>query len=250
MQSNHSITHFIKQWTGVGKNQTFAQYITVLRWIYELWWAQQVRWDAEVQVSEFHSSHCSIAYIKDAEITDEILKSEKCKSPTFTSEMEYVFQFSLNYGIPMERINEVGHNYRYGAVKYDGWYKNFIYLFNELWYLITLWESVWAIHLLQREIDSALKRVPWHLSPKRTPVWITSPRPKISTWLHGLWVTVINFSCRSYKWMLIKRWWESSMTIRRLRKWTRLPYLQVRSRTTICNLRLNGSRRRRIQSAR
>ena len=35
--------------------------------------------------------------------------------------MEYVFQYSLNHEISMDLINEIGHNYKYGAEKYGAW---------------------------------------------------------------------------------------------------------------------------------
>ena len=47
------------------------------------------------------------------------MKAMKKGDLPFSSEIEYILQYSQNHGLTMDIITEVGHNYKYGAQKYE-----------------------------------------------------------------------------------------------------------------------------------
>lgn len=58
----------------------------------------------------------SLSLFKDSDVKDEIIRHHRrTEVVTPKMEYEYVMEFCQNNDFPLEKINAVGHNYRYGA---------------------------------------------------------------------------------------------------------------------------------------
>ncbi len=68
---------------------------------------------------DYHFPKVTSEITKDSDISNDLMKAVKKGDVPFRTEIEYILQYSVNHGISMDIINEVGHNYKYGAEKYE-----------------------------------------------------------------------------------------------------------------------------------